>query len=285
MSLWDKSFTPMLLKEVKKPFDSKDYIYEVKYDGIRAIIFIKHGSVIIKSRNNTIVTDIFPELKSLSMYIKSNVILDGEIIIFDKGKVSFSKLQKRFSLKNKKTIEYLSKTNPVLFVCFDILYENKDITNYTLIKRKEILDKYKDNEYFVKAKYIKKDGKKLFDIIKKLNMEGIVAKEVNSKYYINKRSSSWLKIKNYKYSYFYIMGYTYKEGSNKLVFLLGEYVNNKLECIGKASVGKKSDIAKLVLSSEGIKNNDIVYLKSLVKCKVGYLEKIGNSSLRHPFIT
>ena len=94
-------------------------------------------------------------------------------------------MQQRIHLKNKKTIEYLSTTNPVVFICFDILYEDYDLINLELLKRKKILEKYDDNDFFIKSTYTQKRGKKLYKIIKKMNMEGIVAKKADSKYLIN----------------------------------------------------------------------------------------------------
>ena len=198
MSLLNEKFTPMLLGEVNKPFDDDEYIYEIKYDGVRSLVFVNNGQVVVRNRYGVDITEMFPEIKVLNKYFKEDVIFDGEIIMFENGNVSFSKLQKRIHLKNKKTIDYLSKTNPVVFVCFDILYNGIDLINLGLDKRKEILEKYEDNDIFIKSKYVKKDGKKLFNIVKKMNMEGIVAKKINSKYQINTRSEDWLKIKNYQ---------------------------------------------------------------------------------------
>ena len=198
MSLLNEKFTPMLLGEVDKPFDDDEYIYEIKYDGVRSLVFVNNGQVVVRNRYGVDITEMFPEIKVLNKYFKEDVIFDGEIIMFENGNVSFSKLQKRIHLKNKKTIDYLSKTNPVVFVCFDILYNGIDLINLGLDKRKEILEKYEDNDIFIKSKYVKKDGKKLFNIVKKMNMEGIVAKKINSKYQINTRSEDWLKIKNYQ---------------------------------------------------------------------------------------
>lgn len=290
MSLWSEEFTPQLLGEVGKPFDDNKYLFEIKYDGIRSLLYISKDKVIVKNRYGVNITDMFPELKLLNKYIKGNVIFDGEIIMFDDGKVSFSKLQKRIHLKNKKTIEYLSKTNPVLFVAFDILYENKDLIDLKLINRKEILEKYGNTDVFVKSKYVMGDGKKLFDVIKKMDMEGIVAKEVDSKYQINVRSNTWLKIKNYQVSAFLVIGYIDKKDSHVISLLLGEFVKGKIKYAGKVSVGKKRMLASKVVSMDKIKpilevkEKNVVYVKPEIKCNVWYLERTNNGHLRHPFV-
>ena len=186
MNLWNnRNFRPMLLKEINDPFDSEDYIYEIKYDGIRALVFLNSNNIKIISRNNKDLTSLFPELQSLKTLVKDNTIFDGEIIIMDKNGPSFSKLQERIHLKDKTKIKMNSENNPVLFVAFDILYKNKNLIDLTVLERKKILDNYIENEIFIKSK-IFYEGKKLFESVKKNNLEGIVAKKKNTKYKINK---------------------------------------------------------------------------------------------------
>ena len=100
MSIWNNhDFHPMLLKEINKPFNSKDYLFEIKYDGIRVVIFATPKKVTIQTRNKQDITNIFPELQSIKKLIKENTIFDGEIVSFKDGLPSFSKLQERNHLK------------------------------------------------------------------------------------------------------------------------------------------------------------------------------------------
>ena len=139
MNIWhNREWGPMLLKEIDKPFDSKDYLYEIKFDGIRAIIFASPKKVLIKTRNNVDVTDIYPELQSIKDIVTHNTIFDGEIVAFQNNLPSFSKLQERSHLKNKNKIKKLSIEEPICYVCFDILYDNKDLTKLKLVERKKI---------------------------------------------------------------------------------------------------------------------------------------------------
>lgn len=290
MSLWNKDIKPMLLGEVEEVFDSKEYLYEVKYDGIRVLVFVSKDKIVIRSRYGIDITGLFPEMKVLCKMVKGNVIFDGEIIMLDNNKVSFSKLQKRIHLKNKKTIEFLSKTNPVIFICFDVIYEGKDLINLSLLERKDVLSKYKDNDVFIKSTYVIGDGTKLFNAIKKLDMEGIVAKKINSKYLVNERSDNWLKIKNYKSGDFIILGYINKEESHVISLVLGEHLNKKIVYVGKVILGKKRSLADKILKmkkSKGvveIKDKDVIYIKPEIKCFVKYLERTDNGLLRQPFI-
>lgn len=290
MSLWNKDIKPMLLGEVREVFDSKEYLYEVKYDGIRVLVFVSKDKVVIRSRYGIDITGLFPEMMVLCKMVKRNVIFDGEIIMLDNNKVSFSKLQKRIHLKNKKTIEFLSKTNPVIFICFDVIYEGKDLINLSLLERKGVLSNYKDNDVFIKSTYVIGDGTKLFNAIKKLDMEGIVAKKINSKYLVNERSDNWLKIKNYKSGDFIILGYINKEESHVISLVLGEHLNKKIVYVGKVILGKKRNLADKILKMKKskavvkIKDKDVIYIKPEIKCLIKYLERTENGLLRQPFV-
>ena len=89
MSLLNEKFTPMLLGEVNKPFDDDEYIYEIKYDGVRSLVFVNNGQVVVRNRYGVDITEMFPEIKVLNKYFKEDVIFDGEIIMFENGNVSF----------------------------------------------------------------------------------------------------------------------------------------------------------------------------------------------------
>jgi len=280
----DKIIKPMLLKEEEKPFDDKNYIYEIKFDGNRALIFTDGKSITIKSRNGNDLTNTFPELKDIKKLVNKKIIFDGEIILLDNGYPSFTKLQKRARLKDQNKIKYESINNKVIYIVFDILYENKDLSNYPLIERKEILNKYKDTDIFIKSKYFYKDGIKLFNVIKKLNLEGIVAKKIDSKYYYDFRTKDWIKIKNIKKGSFFIGGYIINKES--LSLLLGEYRNKEFCYIGKVKIhnkylsiiDKKKDINYFI----NYNNNEAIFIKPKIKVNIDFLERTKNNNLRHP---
>lgn len=288
MNIWkDRNWGPMLLKEIEEPFDSKDYIFEVKFDGIRAILFVNKTSVKIQSRNKQDMTHLFPELQKLSELIDKNVIFDGEIIAFENNKDSFSKIQERIHLKNKKKIKTSANENPVTFMAFDILYENKDLTALPLLERKKYLNQYDDNDFFIKTKVIDTTGIDLFKSIKELNLEGIVAKAKTGKYSINKRTDDFIKIKNIQRDEFIIGGYEEKK-NNILSLAIGEYRNDKFHFVGKVSVSKKKNIYNEIKNIKKSKNyfcdfdEDIYFVKPNVTCHVEYLERTKNNHLRHP---
>ena len=293
MDLWkNRYFTPMLLGEVFKPFNSQDYIFEIKFDGTRTVIFANRKEVKIYNRRKEDITYLYPELQNIKNIVKNNTIFDGEIILMDNGVPSFSKLQLRSHLKNKEKIKYNSIYNPVIFICYDILYNNKNIINLPLIERKQILNKFADNDFFVKSAYVINYGISLFDFVKRNDLEGIVAKKINSLYSINKRSEDWLKIKNLKEEEFLIGGYLEKENSFVISLILGEYKENEFYYVGRVTLGKKTTLYKQLFKNKKTKsyfiNHDesgVVYVKPSLKCKVKYMERTKNNHLRQPYLS
>ncbi len=290
MSLWsNKKFGPMLLDEKKEPFNSEDYLFELKFDGIRALIFATPSKVIIQNRHKQDISYLYPELQEIKKIVKCNTIFDGEIVVFQNGYPSFSKLQERAHLKDKKKILNQCEVNPVVFVCFDILYKEKDLIDLTLSDRKKILDKYEGNDVFIKNKSINKEGIKLFKEVKKLNLEGIVAKLKLSKYEINTRVDYWIKIKNWQEERFFIGGFEDKSKGNVVSLYLGEKRKGVLYFVGKVSMGKKHNLYAKLKKAKPIKktpfinfDNGILYIRPRYKCKIDYMERTKSNHLRQP---
>lgn len=268
----------MLLKEKDKPFNSDDYIFELKFDGMRSLCFVDNNKINLISRNNKNITYLFPELKKIKNIVSKKVIFDGEIIALDKNKPSFAKLQNRIHLKSKENIELASIHNPVTFICFDIIYENKDLTNAPLLKRKEILEKYPDTNEFIKTKFISTNGINLFNKIKKYNLEGIVAKLKNGKYHLNERTYDFIKIKNIKRDIFYITAYEIKK--QNLSLHLTEKINHNYNSVGKCSLSLSNPESKSILNKKKINIRDNITHIDPLPCYIEYLEK--NNNLRHP---
>ena len=286
--LFFQDFSPMLLSEAFKPFTSESYLYELKYDGIRALLFVSPKSFKIMSRNHQDMTLLFPELKEIQSLVSDKVIFDGEIVSFKEHKPSFLELQKRLHIKNSSRIMEMANTHPVVFVCFDILYEKKSLVKKSLIDRKKILSKYKNTSFFFKAS-IFDDGIKLFQKVKKLGLEGIVAKKKDSFYEINERTYYWIKMKNLQREEFYILGYSYKESTPFVSLYLGEEKEKNFYFVGKVSVSKKKILDILNKMNKRKKScfqdfydSEVIYLSPKYQCNIEFLERSPNGKLRHP---
>ena len=279
----------MVLKEVEKPFNDDNYLYELKFDGIRALLYVSKDTFQLITRNGNDVSSIYPELRSIQKIVgKREVIFDGELVAFSNGNPSFSSLGKRSHLKNTSKIEDMIEDVPVTYVVFDILYQDKDITSLSLVKRKELLNEYPDTDVFVKS-VIYQDGIHLFSAVQKKGLEGIVAKLKNSIYIPGARVDSWLKIKNFKHEEFFIHGYL--KMKEKYSLLLGEYRNQKLYYVGKVSITEKNPILEKLLNSLESKNifenyqRAANYIKPIHKINVQYMERTLDNYLRQPFVS
>lgn len=283
----NQDFVPMLLNEIKKPFNDPDYIFELKFDGIRTLLFAEPKKITIRNKRGNILNNRYPELLNITKMVTKKVIFDGEIIIMINGKPSFDKLQERALLKNKLKIKYFAKTFPVIFIAYDILYEDKDLTHLPLIKRKKILNKYHNTENFIKSECFDEKGKDLYKLVVKENLEGIVAKKKDSKYYINKRTKNWIKIKNLKDEDFYICGYKEENDKAMASLLLGKKKKKNLIYAGTVNIGRKKSefqfIKKIPINKNpSFTKEGYINLIPNVKCTILFMEKTKKGFMRQP---
>ena len=287
-----QDFQPMNLTEEEQPFNSSDYIYELKFDGTRTLIFVEPSKITIKNRRGIILNNTYPELLKIKNMVRGKCIFDGEIILMIDGKPSFRKLQERALLKDKFRINYFKENFPVTFVCYDILYDVKDITDLPLIKRKRHLDKYENSDIFVKSGFIPEKGIDLYNAAKRLDLEGIVAKNKNSKYQINKRSSDWVKIKNWNDEEFYICGFNEQNEGAMASIILGQLKDEKIHYVGRVTIGKRNHEFKKIKEQKEVNKNYIeeflhddkkyTLIQPKLQCTVEFLEKTKTGKLRQP---
>ncbi len=211
-------YKPMLAKPISKPFSGKDRIFETKWDGFRAIAYVR-DSFSIQSRNGNELKYAFPEIEELRQLAK-DVVVDGEIVIMKNGKVDFHALQERGHLISGKDIERLRRQSPATFVVFDILEKDgKPLVDLPLMDRKTFLKQsVKEGSYVIINDYIEEKGEQFYQAILEHNLEGMVAKRKDSRYEQGLRTGSWLKIKNLKTCDCVIFGYSKGEGARESTF-------------------------------------------------------------------
>jgi bifunctional non-homologous end joining protein LigD len=236
---------PMLATPTAKAFDDPDWLFEIKWDGYRAVAFIEDGRVRLVSRSQTDLTAQFPELGSLPQFVKAQrAILDGEIVALDdEGRPSFSLMQQRTGFQPGKRRLPRREGVPVIYYAFDLLYiEGLDLRRVALEQRKQLLqDRIKASESDVIhfSDHYAKKGLDLFEAAKQRGLEGIVAKKRNSAYQ-EKRSNDWLKIKITQRQECVIGGYTDPEGSREYfgALVLGLYDRSgRLIHVGQVGTG------------------------------------------------
>jgi bifunctional non-homologous end joining protein LigD len=234
---------PMLATITDKSFDNPDWLFEIKWDGYRAVAFIDGGRVRLVSRNQNELTAQFSELGSLPKYVKAErAILDGEIVALDEqGRPSFSLMQQRTGFQPGKRRLPGRAGVPIIYYAFDLLYlDGFDLRRVTLEQRKQLLqERIKAGELVHFSDHFAEKGLDLFEAAKQRGLEGIVAKKRNS-CYEEKRSRDWLKIKITQRQECVIGGYTDPEGSREYfgALVLGLYDRQgRLIHVGQAGTG------------------------------------------------
>ncbi|MGC2260514.1 MAG: non-homologous end-joining DNA ligase [Candidatus Sulfotelmatobacter sp.] len=234
---------PMLATSIAEPFDGPDWLFEIKWDGYRAVAFIDNGKVRLVSRNQNELTQRYPELKDLPEFIKAkSAILDGEVVALDEqGRPSFSLMQQRTGFRPGGRRGVSNADVPVLYYAFDLLYlDGYDWRKVALEERKKKLasilvagDSLRYSDHY------EREGKALFEIARQKGLEGILAKKRDSVYQ-ERRSSEWLKIKIRHRIECVIGGYTEPEGSRAYFgsIVLGLYdEQRRLIHVGQAGSG------------------------------------------------
>ncbi|MDB4939913.1 MAG: ATP-dependent ligase LigD phosphoesterase module / ATP-dependent ligase LigD polymerase [Candidatus Doudnabacteria bacterium] len=284
-----QSVQPMLAKLTDQPFDDNDWIYENKWDGYRAIAEIQDKKVRLYSRNdNTFNAQFSPVVKELEK-LKVNAILDGEVVALDSsGKPSFQLLQ-----------DYQIKKSTLVYYVFDLLYlDGKDLRELPLIKRKALLKNLVPKSKVLKfSEHTIGEGKKLFVLAKKAQLEGIIAKKADSPYRSGKRSAEWLKIKTHMRQEAIICGYTAPRGGRKGfgALILGLHQKNNLRYIGhtgggfddKAIKALKAKMDLLKISKSPFKvppktNAPATWVKPELVCEVVFQEWTDQGTMRQP---
>lgn len=237
-----REISPMLLYQTT-PFDSEDYIFELKFDGARCIAYLDGQKTDLRNKRNKDINQTFPEFKYIYKNVKQPCILDGELIVMKNGKPDFHALLSRSLKTDKFKIDIASKRNPANFIAYDILQINdKILVDLPLIERKKILqENLIENERISYSRYIEKEGIKFFNLAKEKELEGIIAKQKNSKYYLGKRSKVWQKIKVMHEAYVVICGYI-EVDQGGIDLLMGAYnKDNQLIYLGNIHGISKTD--------------------------------------------
>jgi bifunctional non-homologous end joining protein LigD len=226
---------PMKAKLVEEPPATGDWIYELKFDGIRLIGVKRDERVSLLSRNENELTERFPEIvEAIKALPARECVIDGEVVALDEqGRSSFQLLQAR-EMEGRKT--------PVYFYAFDLLQlDGKSLVSLPLEARKNILEKLcADAQAPIRySGAIGGDAKRLLEEVKRRGLEGIIGKQRNSVYEPGRRSGAWIKLKCVNEQEFVIGGYSPPQGSRKYfgAILVGYHENKKLVFAGKVGTG------------------------------------------------
>lgn len=244
---------PMMAFSTEKPFDNDEWLFEIKWDGYRAIAFLDNGSARLVSRNQNDLTGRYPELRVLPKFIKAKeAILDGEVVALDEqGRSSFSLMQQRTGIREGYRHGAPHPEIPILYYLFDLIYlDGYDLRQVSLEERKQVLSQILVPNELVRYSDHFDQGTALFDAAKQKGLEGILAKRRGS-CYEERRSREWLKIKITQTVDCVIGGYTDPEGSRQYfgAIVLGLYdKEGRLIHVGQAGTGFAQSTLKTISS-------------------------------------
>jgi bifunctional non-homologous end joining protein LigD len=285
-----KHIKPMLATLHDQPFDDPNWIFEIKWDGFRAVADCDKSKVELYSRNLLSFNDRFLPIVKALQKAKLSAVLDGEVVVLDnKGKSHFQLLQNFLQEQKGHLVYYV----------FDILFlKGKDLRQLPLLERKKILKKILPRNSSIQySDHHAREGKKFFKVAQKQGLEGILAKDINSPYRSGQRSREWLKIKISQQQEAVIGGFTEPRGSRKKLgaLVLGVYERGKLIYIGHTGGGfndksladmykklkplaqKKSPFEKVPKT-----NAPVTWVKPKIVAEIKFEEWTGDGHMRQP---
>lgn len=276
------------------------WISQVKWDGVRILVYYDGTKVSLINRKLNNRTLQYPELSMIRDYCSAkSVILDGEVIALENGKPSFHKVMKRDGVRKQDSIQLAKSQVPITYMIFDLLYLNGDwVTDRTLLERQQLLNKIIIESEKVQLVKNHNDAETLFNAVTELDLEGIVIKDINSKYTVNGKDSRWQKKKLIKDLVAVVGGVTFRSGTVNAL-LLGLYdEQGQLWYIGHAGTGKltREDWRRITETVQNLKieqrpfvnlperNKEAFWIRPELTVKVNFMEWTAAKTLRQPSI-
>lgn len=293
---------PMLSESASKPPKGDKYIYEIKWDGIRALIALSEGQVRIYNRNHRDITKQFPELQIADKAFRATCgLFDAEIVNLDQeGRPVFKKVINRLMSSGETTIQKLSKSTPVNCYIFDCLYlDGRPLISEPLLKRREWLKDVVKHDTPYRVSEIVEDGESLFAAAGKHQIEGIMAKQKESKYLPGKRSDCWVKVKVRQSNECVIIGYTQGKGERGMTFGALHVAEKKegqsLQYRGKVGTGfddalikeisrelKKLKVTKKPIKEKAPDEKVTTWVEPLLMAEISYSKITTDNMYREP---
>lgn len=289
---------PMLATPSDHPFSGANWLFEIKWDGVRALAWIETGKLTLRARSGSDITAQYPELHELpAAFSGQQGILDGEIAVLDsRGRSDFEKLQERMHVRNPS--QKLIAQYPVVYFAFDLLYcDGYDLRLVPLLQRKQLLQRLLHNSDQIRySDHQLEKGKELFELAKQNELEGIIAKRIDSRY-VSERSANWLKLKTSKTLDAVVGGWTAPRGAGMPLgsLLLGLYDGCKLQFIGHAGSGfnaqtheevaeklKELETSKCPFAIVPETNEKATWVKAELVVRVRFSGWTQEGRLRHP---
>ena len=229
----------MLATRWPRPFDDREWQFEVKWDGVRILLFFDGTSTVLRTRRGLDFTSTYPEIASIAP--DRPCVLDGEAIAFDaQGRASFGLLQHRTSASGERHVAEAAQVVPVSYVVFDVLFDRRPIIDQPLEERTSRLPDLGLPSQVIRSESVRGEGLAFFEAVDERGLEGMVAKRLGSTYRPGARSPEWRKIAAVRRAQAVVGGFTPGTGHRVGAFgalLLGLFVDSELRYIGSVGTG------------------------------------------------
>jgi bifunctional non-homologous end joining protein LigD len=286
----NKEYRPMLATLTDKPFDSKEWVYETKWDGFRLIAEVKRGSVRLFSRNGIELTARYPAIAQALRPIVEPCVIDGELVALDtKGRSHFQLLQN--ALRDERT--------RLQYCVFDLLFlGTEDVRHKPLLERKRLLKQMLPRTKLLRySEHIQEKGIALFEKAKQAGLEGVMAKLASGLYSSGKRTREWLKFKAMNEQEVVVVGYTAPRRSRKYfgALVLAVRESSQWQYVGHAGTGFDEETLQMLYNKMQplktkakpftVKVKDeaqTTWLRPQLVAEVKFTEWTDRGEMRHP---
>jgi DNA ligase D-like protein (predicted ligase) len=281
------------------PFDSNDYLFEIKWDGIRALAFFGPGLARIQGRKLTDTSARYPELVAALENLTGEGVLDGEVVVLDDdGRPDFQQVLSREQTTDRSAALLKARKHPVAYMAFDLIHRNgSPLYDTPLIERKKLLSELLGAapSAIVESAYVIGKGRAFFEQAKARRLEGVVAKRLSSHYIPGQRTRDWLKLKVRRQMDAVVLATVRERGTRRVRSLvLGAYRNGRLDWIGNVGSGlDQRTVAELgtmlgPLAGPPMPQLAVVapgkleWLRPALVARVEFSELTNDGRLRHP---
>ncbi len=288
------AFVSPMLARASGPFDSDDYLFELKWDGIRALVFRDRGGYRIRNRHGVDITCRYPEFECFTG-LERGAVLDGEIVVLRDGKPDFSLLQSRDKSASALRQRTSARAYRATFIAFDQLYTRyRSLVGEALEERRRHLEETVaalSHARLIFSEGVVGSGVRLFDEVSRQALEGVMAKRLGSRYFPGKRHPAWLKIKPKHRLVCSIMGFVPAAGGGFKCLVLAAEEDGELRCVGRVSSGFTEATRRHLGAFLGQRRRPspivpsrsrALWVEPGLYCTVSYLGRTRGGNLRSP---
>jgi bifunctional non-homologous end joining protein LigD len=288
------AFIPPMLAKLGKSFDSENHLYEIKWDGTRALAFIERDRYWLVNRRRIVMTDRYPEFAFLQQ-LPPGTVLDGEMVVLRDGKSDFQRLLAREQAQKPLRIRLLSRSMPATYIAFDLLYHaylpTMALPLHLRREKLKSLAREIHSPRLVLSEAVVGNGRDFFQNVCAQGMEGVIAKRLGSPYLPGKRTDAWIKIKKGATEICAVIGFLPSGAKDFKSLILAAPFNGKLQCVGQVGSGFTDKIRARInrMLRSRLRTTPVIPCKTRgvwvepgLCCKVSFMERTEKGEFRAP---